>query len=108
MRKLPRRARLHEPNQYFPRSAYRSFLDPAASAAQQVKTSDYEVGPSAKDVSVLRIDHCSIEGQLFGVWQAFSGRGVLDFKEKMNALLASRNTQLSCGDRLSVLRPALS
>jgi hypothetical protein len=43
-------------------------------------------------VSVLRIDHCSIEGQLLGVWQAFSGRGVLDFKEKMNALLASLNT----------------
>jgi hypothetical protein len=43
MRKLPRRARLYEPNQYFPWSAYRSFLDPAASVAQQVKTSDYEV-----------------------------------------------------------------
>jgi hypothetical protein len=43
-------------------------------------------------VSVLRIDHGSMEGQLLGVWQAFSGRGVLDFKEKMNTLLASLNT----------------
>jgi hypothetical protein len=32
-------------------------------------------------VPILRIDHVSIKGKLLGVWQAFYGGRVLDFKE---------------------------
>jgi len=37
----------------------------------------------------MRIDHVSIKGKLLGVWQAFYGGRVLDFKEMTRPLIRS-------------------
>ena len=37
----------------------------------------------------MRIDHLSIKGKLYGMWQALYGRRVFDFKE-MNRRFAQR------------------
>ncbi len=38
---------------------------------------------------ILRIDHVSIKGKLLGVWQAFYGGRVHDFKEMTRRLIRS-------------------
>lgn len=66
---LVKNGRFYERNQYFTRSAYRGVHDPAAPLDTKVDTAAYR-GSITKDVSFLRIDHVSTEGELFGVWQA--------------------------------------
>ena len=77
---LAKEGRFYERNQYFLRSAYRPFLDPAAPPDAQAETTGRRIRIT-KDVPILRIDHVSIKGKLFGVWQAFYSGGVLDFNE---------------------------
>ncbi len=72
--------RLYERNQYFPRSPDRAVHDPPAPRDAQRETTDRRVR-NTKDVSVLRIDHISIEGMLLGVRQACYSGGVFDCKE---------------------------
>ena len=66
---LVKNGRFYERNQYLLRSAYRGVYDPAAPLDAKDDTTAYR-GSVTKDVSFLRIDHVSIEGELPGVWQA--------------------------------------
>jgi len=77
MQNVPRGVPFYERSQYFLRSAYRAVYDPAAPQDAQAETTDRRVR-NPKDVSVLRIDHISIEGMLLGVRQASYGGGLLD------------------------------
>jgi hypothetical protein len=77
MQNVPRGVPFYERNQYFLRSAYRAVHDPAAPQDAQAETTDRRIR-NPKDVSVLRIDHISIEGMLLGVRQASYGGGLLD------------------------------
>ena len=76
---MPRRV-AYECNQYFLRFAHRDLHATAGSLDAQAETEDYRVS-IAKDVSILRLDHLSIEGKLLGMWQTLHSGGVLDFKE---------------------------
>jgi hypothetical protein len=40
-------------------------------------------------VSILRLDHVSIEGKLPGMWQTVHSGGVLDFKEMNRRIIRS-------------------
>jgi hypothetical protein len=71
---------IYERNQYLLRSPDRAGHDPAAPRDAQAETTDRRVR-NTKDVSVLRIDHISIEGMLLGVRQASYSGGVFDCKE---------------------------
>jgi hypothetical protein len=71
---------LYERNRHFPRCADRAVHDPVAPLDAQGETIGHGVWIT-KDVPILRIDHVSIQGKLLGVWQAFYGGRVLDFKE---------------------------
>ena len=83
---LAKKGRLYERNQYFPRSPNRAVHDPAAPQDAQPETTDRRVR-NTKDVSLLRIDHISIEGMLLGVRQACYSGGVFDCKEMNTAHL---------------------
>jgi len=83
---LAKKGRLYERNQYFPRSPDRAVHDPAAPQDAQPETKDRRVR-NTKDVSLLRIDHISIEGMLLGVRQACYSGGVFDCKEMNTAHL---------------------
>jgi hypothetical protein len=71
---------IYERNQYLLRSPDRAGHDPAAPQDAQPETTDRRVR-NTKDVSVLRIDHISIEGMLLGVRQASYSGAVFDCRE---------------------------
>lgn len=77
---LAGKGRFYERNQHFFRFTHRALHDPAALLDAQGDSPDRR-SSITKDVSVLRIDHASIEGKLLGVWQALHIGCVLDFKE---------------------------
>jgi len=79
---------LYERNQHFLRSADRAVHNPAARLGAQGETTGHGVWIT-KDVPIMRIDHVSIKGKLLGVWQAFYGGRVLDFKEMTRPLIRS-------------------
>jgi hypothetical protein len=87
---LARKDRVYECNQFFHRSAYRAVRDYVVPVDAQGETTGRGVWIT-EDVSVLRIDHVSIKGKLFGVWQALYSGGVLDFKEMSCRLIRSEN-----------------
>jgi hypothetical protein len=73
---VTKKGRHYERNQYvcgFPYSAVRY---PAAAQESRPETADRRRVRNAKDVSVLRIDHISIEGTLHGVRRVPYGCGV--------------------------------
>jgi hypothetical protein len=65
---LARKGRRDERNQYFVRSAFRAFRDPAAPLEAQAEITEHRVS-IAKNVPVLRIDHISAQSSMPGVWR---------------------------------------
>src|SRR5258708_39773368 len=76
---LAKKSRFHECHQYFFRPAHRVVHDLAAVDAQ-AETTGCGVRIT-ENVSVVRVDHVSIKGNLPGVWRALYSRNVLDFEE---------------------------
>ena len=63
-----KKGRCYERNQYFLRSAYSAFHDPAAPLDAQAETTNRRIR-NTENVPVLRIDHISTKSSLFGVWR---------------------------------------
>jgi hypothetical protein len=89
---LAKKGRGYECSQYCLRSVDRAVHDPADSEDAQAETTRHRVR-TAKDVPIMRIDHVSIKGKLYGMWQALYGRRVFDFKE-MNRRFAHVSPEL--------------
>jgi hypothetical protein len=81
-----RKVALYEHSQYFLRSADRAVLDPPAPMDAQAEPA-VRRGSIAKDVPVLRIDHVSTKGKLFGVRQALYSSDALNFEEMNNCFV---------------------
>jgi len=82
----PRRDSFYERHQCFLWVVYRALDNPADPLDAQAESTGRGVW-IAKDVSILRVDHASIEGKLSGVWQALYRGCVLDFKEMNRRLI---------------------
>jgi hypothetical protein len=65
---LAKKGHGHERNQYFLRSAYRAFHDPAAPPDAQGETTNRGVR-NTKNVPFLRIDHISTKSSLLRMWR---------------------------------------
>jgi hypothetical protein len=78
---VAKKGRLYERNQYVCGFAYSAVRYPAAAQESRPETTDRRRVRNAKDVSVLRIDHISIEGTLYGVRRVPYGCGVFNDTE---------------------------